>query len=128
MEGILKAVPTIDNATLKNLQTMGVQGTGKNKDRYDLELIAQTAIMQKAMRGDVKAYRLILEVMGEDAATARERSRMEHEKRMAMLETMAPDVPDDGFLAALSGVDAFDGLPQDEPMDLDDGEDDDEDA
>lgn len=124
LEGVLKSRPTMDKETMKVVERLGIQGMGKSKDQYDLELIATAALVQKAMRGDVKAHRLMLEILGEDAATNRERERMEHERRMAELEYTAPDMPDDGFIDALNGVEVFDG-PPDVPLDLGDDEDDD---
>lgn len=121
LEGVLKSRPTMDKETMKVVERLGIQGMGKNKDQYDLELIATAALVQKAMRGDVKAHRLMLEILGEDAATNRERERMEHERRMAELENMAPDTPDDGFIEALNAVGVFDG-PEDKPMDTEDGD------
>ncbi|MBQ9211099.1 MAG: hypothetical protein IJ153_11000 [Clostridia bacterium] len=128
MESVLKSKPVMDAETRKVVDRLGIQGSGKNKDQYDLELIATAALMQKAMRGDVKAHRLILEIMGEDAATNRERERMEHERQMLEMQYAPPEVADDGFIEALNAVNAFDG-PEDVPMDLEDGgEDEDSDA
>lgn len=124
MQAMLKSVPSLDKPTKDNLAKLGISGKGKEKDQYDLEMLASAALLQKAMRGDVRAHRLMLEILGEDAATNRERERMEHERRMAELEYSAPDMPDDGFIDALNGVDVFDG-PADVPLDLGDDEDDD---
>lgn len=66
MIDILSASPVLDKQTLVNLHKLGIYGKGKNKDKYDLEMIINAAIAQKAMRGDVKAYRAILETIGED--------------------------------------------------------------
>ena len=123
MQAMLKSVPALDKPTRDNLAKLGITGKGKKKDQYDLEMLSTAALLQKAMRGDVRAHRLMLEILGEDAATNRERERMEHERRMAELENSAPDLPDDGFIDALNGVDAFDG-PEDVPIDLGDGDDD----
>lgn len=124
MQAMLKSVPFLDKPTKDNLAKLGIGGKGKEKDQYDLEMLATAALVQKAMRGDVRAHRLMLEILGEDAATNRERERMEHERRMAELEYTAPDMPDDGFIDALNGVEVFDG-PADVPLDLGDDEDDD---
>ncbi len=121
MEGVLRSRPRLDEKTRANLGTLGIRGDGKNHDQYDLELIASAALVQKAMQGNVQAYRLMMEILGEDAATQRERERMAHERRMMELENAAPDMPDDGFIEALNAVDVFDG-PKDEPLDLGDGE------
>lgn len=122
LAGVLKSKPIMDKETQKVIDKLGIEGTGKNKDQYDLELIATAALVQKAMRGDVKAYRLMLEIMGEDAASNRDRERMEHERQMAEMENFAPDVPDDGFIEALNSADAFDGN-EDVPLDTGDGDD-----
>lgn len=127
MEGVLKSKPKLDPETKKVVDRLGILGTGKNKDQYDLELIATAALMQKAMRGDVKAHRLILEIMGEDAASNRERERMDHERRMIEMQYAPPEVADDGFIDALNAVNAFDG-PEDVPMDLGDGGEDEDDS
>lgn len=127
MESVLKSKPKMDPDTKKVVDRLGILGTGKNKDQYDLELIAAAALMQKAMRGDVKAHRLILEIMGEDAASNRERERMDHERRMIEMQYAPPEVADDGFIEALNAVNAFDGT-EDVPMDLGDGGEDEDDS
>ena len=66
---ILSAKPELDKGTLANLHKLGIYGKGKGKDTYDIETIINAAIAQKAMRGDVKAYRAMLEAIGEDVRT-----------------------------------------------------------
>lgn len=66
---ILASKPDLDKATLANLHKLGIYGKGKAKDTYDIEMIINAAIAQKAMRGDVKAYRAMLEAIGEDVRT-----------------------------------------------------------
>ena len=66
---VLASVPKLDKRTLDNLKQLGVKGSGNGKKSYDLETLAIAAIVQKAMRGDVNAYRAVLETIGEDAKT-----------------------------------------------------------
>ena len=110
MGEILKSVPVMDKETKKNLDKLGIQGTGKNKDRYDLEMIATAALMQKAMRGDVKAYRLILEIMGEDARSRAAADRLELERELASGVQTDTEPVDDGFIEAMqfAAGDVFD--------------------
>ena len=110
MEAVLKSVPPMDKQTKANLDKLGIQGTGKNKDKYDLELIATAALMQKAMRGDVKAYRLILEIMGEDARSRAAADRLELERELASGVSADLEPVNDGFIEAMQDAagDVFD--------------------
>ena len=110
MEAVLKSVPPMDEQTKKNLDKLGIQGTGKNKDKYDLELIATAALMQKAMRGDVRAYRLILEIMGEDARSRAAAERLEFEREALSGVHIDNEPADDGFIDAMRDAagDVFD--------------------
>ena len=74
MLDMLNARPKLDRRTLDNLHQLGIYGTGKDKDQYTVEMIINAAVTQKAMRGDIKAYRAILETIGEDV-----RSRISRE-------------------------------------------------
>lgn len=113
MEAVLKSVPQMDKETKKNLDRLGIQGTGKNKDKYDLELIATAALMQKAMRGDVKAYRLILEIMGEDARSRAAADRLEYERELMSGGQESNEPVDDGFIEAMQEAagEVFDDEP-----------------
>ena len=110
MGEVLKSIPPMDTQTKKNLDKLGIQGTGKNKDKYDLELIATAALMQKAMRGDVKAYRLILEIMGEDARSRAAADRLELERELASGVPTDREPVNDGFIEAMQDAagDVFD--------------------
>lgn len=66
---VLASQPKLDRKTLDNLQRLGMYGAGKGKDQYTIEMIINAAIAQKAMQGDVKAYRALLETIGEDVRT-----------------------------------------------------------
>lgn len=100
MTTMLKAIPEIDKAAVANLQRLGFHGKGENKDQYTIEAIGAAALLQKVMRGDVKAYRLMLEILGEDGYSQREAERMRHEE--AMMEAPAEaGLVDDGFLEML---------------------------
>lgn len=69
MLDILGSHPKLDKRTLENLHQLGIFGSGKGKDQYDIEMIINAAIAQKAMRGDVKAYQALLGTIGEDPRT-----------------------------------------------------------
>lgn len=69
MLDILASHPKLDKRTLDNLHQLGIFGSGKGKDQYDIEMIINAAIAQKAMRGDVKAYQALLGTIGEDPRT-----------------------------------------------------------
>ena len=116
---ILKCVPDLDERAIDNLKRLGMKGKGANKDKFPIEQIAYGALVQKAMKGDVRAHALIQEMIGEDAQSRRQRAQMEHEKELAAMLS-AQTREDDGFLDALKGTAAevFDSV--DEPRNLED--------
>lgn len=62
-EMVLDMKPDLPLATLETMRRMGLSGKG----RPDMRMLATMAIMQKAMKGDVKAYEFILSLAGETA-------------------------------------------------------------
>lgn len=62
-EMVLDMKPDLPPATLETMRRMGLSGKG----RPDMRMLATMAIMQKAMKGDVKAYEFILSLAGETA-------------------------------------------------------------
>ena len=117
---ILECFPTLDKRTIANFQAMGIDGEGEKKDRYSAQVIATAAMVQKAMRGDLRAYTIILEMMGEDPQSVIASNRM-YLQEMMLKNGMQPEIEaddGDGFLDALNssakkGV--FDNVP-DEPL------------
>ena len=119
MLALLKCMPQLDDRTVENLKKLGFTGKGREKDKFAIETIAYGALLQKAMKGDVGAHRLILEIIGEDAQTKRMQAQMEHE--MQMMEHIEQACADDGFIEVLSeqAAEVFAG-GVDEPKGLDD--------
>ena len=120
MISMLKCVPDMDQKAVNNLKRLGISGKGKEKDQYTIEMIGVAALLQKVMRGDTRAYRLMLEVLGEDAYSTREAERLEYERMMAETQAVSPN--DDGFMEMMSSSaeEVFaDGEP-DEPTNAED--------
>lgn len=118
MTTMLKAIPELDKAAVANLKRLGFEGKGTNKDQFTIEVIGAAALLQKVMRGDTRAYSLLLEILGEDAYSRREAERLEHEKALTNASAYTQD---DGFLQSLS--DAAEGVFEngmDEPANTDD--------
>ena len=98
----------------------GIEQLGGNVDdrEYTAEALIMVALTQKAMKGDVKAMRLYLEMFGEDPRTVLEKQRLEVEK-----EAVKALKDSDGFMDAMKGIagevldDGFDT-----PDDITDGE------
>ena len=69
MLSVMNARPTMDARAKANLEKLGItgilNGTGYTDDEYTLELIATAAIVQKAMQGNVFAYKEMIEIAGE---------------------------------------------------------------
>ena len=120
MAAMLKAVPDLDKAAVQNLRRLGFKGRGAGQDQFSIETIGMAALLQKVMRGDTRAYQLMLEILGEDAYSQREYERQRHEEEMAGAHAEST-VPDDGFVRMLSASaeEVFaDGM--DEPANIDD--------
>lgn len=98
MESMLKAVPKLDRAAIENLQRLGIKGKGENKNEYSIEAIGMAALLQKVMRGDTRAYRLMLEILGEDAYSKREIAKLDQERELAGADIAAAAMTDDGFM------------------------------
>lgn len=115
---LLKCIPELDEKTKDNLRRLGFKGKGPNKDKYPVETIGYASLLQRAMKGDVNAHRLIQEMIGEDAQSKRQRAQMEHEKEIAAMMS-AEAKEDDGFMDALADAasEVFDG-GVDEPSDV----------
>lgn len=116
---MLKAMPTLDKSAIENLQRLGFQGKGEKKDQFTVEDIGAAALLQKVMRGDTRAYRLMLEILGEDARSMSEAERLAQET--AIMEKAVDSEAGDGLINALqaSAGDVFeDGM--DEPKNISD--------
>lgn len=104
---IMESMPKIDPKTKNIIEELGVKRGSKTKG-FTIEDIENIALAQRAMKGDVKARKMQMEIIGEGAAfelaRARleiERMRLEIEKARAVGESNAVR-PDDGFIAALN--------------------------
>lgn len=128
---ILESMPKIDARTAAIVEELGIK-KGSKGGKFTIEDIENIALAQKAMKGDVKARKLQLEIIGEDASSVFaaqrmeiERLRFELEKAKAQGEAVV-DRPDDGFISALQvsaqGVWSEDesGQLQDTPRNLHD--------
>ena len=69
MLAVMNARPQMDAKAKANLSRLGVtgflNGMGYSEDEYTLELIATAAIVQKAMQGNVMAFKEMIEIAGE---------------------------------------------------------------
>ena len=121
-----------NTAALQPKGAGAVAKKGSKGGKFTIEDIENIALAQRAMKGDVKARKLQLEIIGEDASSVFaaqrmeiERLRFELEKAKAQGEAVV-DRPDDGFIAALQvsaqGVWSEDesGQLQDTPRNLHD--------
>ena len=121
---ILEMQPNLPKKVLDALINMGLD---PDDDRPDIRLISIMAIAQKAMKGDLKANKMLLELSGDvDARTQLERERLKLEKERLAFERersigAAPEVHvDDGFMEALKGMAAeVNDSGADEPEDID---------
>ena len=104
---ILESIPKIDPKTQNIIDELGVK-KGSKKSGFTIEDIENIALAQRAMKGDVKARKLQMEIIGEGAVVEIARQRLEIERMRAELEkakaTGEIEVarPDDGFIAALN--------------------------
>lgn len=120
MTTMLKAVPDLDPKAVDNFKRLGIQGKGEKKDQYTIETIGMAALLQKVMKGDTRAYRLMLEILGEDAYSQREAERLRHEREMQETPPENPET-NDGFVEMLSDIagEVFEN-GMDEPANTDD--------
>ena len=70
---ILSYTPKMTNELRVNLERMGAD---PNAGNYTTKALAMVAIINKAMRGDVRAYEKVLEIIGEDPRTKIEQDRL----------------------------------------------------
>lgn len=65
-EMLLACKPDLPEATKRTLKTLDIPADGDGK--YTMGLIAAAAIMQKAMKGDTRAFDMMLGIVGERPA------------------------------------------------------------
>mgnify|MGYP007102028924 CR=1 FL=1 len=122
---LLESVPDIGKNAVANLQKIA-PGQGKKHDKYTVEDIAAIALLQKAMKGDVRAYALMLEIIGEDVRTRINERRIEIDRElteMTVQQTTRDTSTSDAFMKALGAAaeDVFhDREASDVPTNLDD--------
>ncbi len=66
-EQVLKAQPQLNDKLVKQLEGLGIKGKGKNGRKYDVLTVSLAALGNKCMAGDVRALRLMLEILGQDS-------------------------------------------------------------
>lgn len=62
---MLSGKVTLDAKTIETMKKLGFMGKGKAKDVYTAEDIINAAIIQKAMKGDIRASELLHKIMGD---------------------------------------------------------------
>ena len=69
MLAVMNAKPKMEAGARANLERLGItgilNGQGYTEDDFTIELIMNAAIAQRAMQGNVNAYKAIVEIMGE---------------------------------------------------------------
>ena len=81
MEEVLSAKPRLNDKTLMQLKSLGLDG-----DDPDIQLLAIATICAKAMQGDVRAVRFLLRLTGEDPKSVISRERMKLRRERLKLE------------------------------------------
>ncbi len=123
-EQVLKAQPQLNDKLVKQLEGLGIKGKGKNGRKYDVLTVSLAALGNKCMAGDVRALRLMLEILGQDSKSMTAREQMEM-KTAAEPDQNAASPAYTSFLRALNekAGDAFDDDDldgEDVPAGLDD--------
>lgn len=102
---MLNSKPMLTRQALSSLHALGIRGNGTNRDQYNIELIVMAALVQKAMRGNVEAFELILQIMGEDSRSQIAKERLEFQRSVIFgfndSNTYETAIADDGFLEAM---------------------------
>ena len=124
---VLELQPNLPKKVRDSMFNMGLD---PESDDPDIRLISILAIAQKAMKGDLKAANMLLELSGDVNARVQlerdrlklERERLQFERERAM-GTNAEEHVDDGFIAALQATATevtADGADEPEDADPDD--------
>ena len=102
---VLELKPNLPNKVLQTVVNMGVD---IENEEVNMMLMTVLSVAQKAMKGDLNAAKMLLEISGEavtsydqtDKARLKlDRERLKFEQRMKNDE---PTTPDDGFIEALN--------------------------
>lgn len=121
---VLELQPNLPKKVRDAMFNMGLE---PDSDDPDIRLISILAIAQKAMKGDLKAANMLLELSGDVNARVQlerdrlklERERLQFERERAMGATVE-EHEDDGFIAALQATAAeVTANGPDEPEDAD---------
>lgn len=107
---VLGLQPNLPNKTLQAIYSM-MGSEAANEDDPNIRLISILAIAQRAMKGDLKAAKMLLEMSGDvDARTKLEQDRLKLEKERLQFEreramgVTQETQEDTGFIDALLGV------------------------
>ncbi len=116
---VLALQPTLPPKVLATIANMGVDTASEDVNMLMMTILA---VAQKAIKGDLKAAQLLLEISGEAVTSydqtdkgrlKLERERLKFEQRVKNDE---PVQPDDGFIEALNGMaGGGDGIEPDSP-------------
>lgn len=123
-EQVLKAQPQLNDKLVNQLEGLGIKGKGKDGHKYDVLTVSLAALANKCMAGDMRAIRLMLEILGQDARSMSIREQAEM-KTAAEEDPNAASPAYTSFLRALNekAGDAFDDDDldgEDVPAGLDD--------
>lgn len=121
---VLELQPNLPKKVRDAMFNMGLE---PDSDDPDIRLISILAIAQKAMKGDLKAANMLLELSGDvNARVQLERDRLKLERERLAFERersigVAPEThEDDGFMDALKGIATeVNDSGADEPEDID---------
>ncbi len=124
-EQVLKAQPQLNDKLLNQLEGLGIKGKGKDGRKYDVLTVSLAALANKCMAGDMRAIRLMLEILGQDSKSMTAREQMEMKTTAAEADTNTASPAYVSFLRALNekAGDAFDDDDldgEDVPAGLDD--------
>jgi len=96
LKEILAYKPEMTVALAKSLKGIG----GNPEDgSFTTEKLMMVAMIQKGMKGDTQATKLVLEMLGEDAKTIMEEKRLKVQK-----EAVEAIRNSDGFMDAMAGI------------------------
>ncbi|MBE6826376.1 MAG: hypothetical protein E7511_05785 [Ruminococcus sp.] len=114
MKAKMKMILGLPVSDCDNFNTLAVMGIAP--EEIDNETLMLVGLFRKAMNGDVQAVREVRNILGKDNDT--ERLKLQ-KQQLALQEKklegdVAADLPDDGFLEALSGTAAADWSDADE--------------
>lgn len=123
-EQVLKAQPQLNDKLVNQLEGLGIKGKGKDGHKYDVLTVSLAALANKCMAGDMRAIRLMLEILGQDARSMSIREQAE----MKTAAEVDPNVASPAYMSFLRALnekagDAFDDDDldgEDVPAGLDD--------